>query len=326
MSREVLLEVTKVKKHFPIKKKMFSKQPQKWVKAVDDISFEIHKGEALGLIGESGCGKSTVARLIMGLYTPTAGSVYYKGQTLDEIGLKKFRSQVSMVFQDPYSSLDPRMSVQRIIEEPLRVHTKLSARERRNVLVPILERIGMTQEVLSKYPGEFSGGQRQRIGIARALVTNPELIICDEPVSALDVSVQSSVLNLLKEMQKSLGLSYLFISHDISVVKHICDRIAVMYLGHIVEIADKNELFKNTMHPYARALMSAVPIPDPTQNRERILLQGELPSPIDSPSGCPFRTRCPHAMPVCTERMPELQHMGNNHLVACYLYQDGGEK
>lgn len=324
--QEVLLEVLKLKKHFPLKKPLFSREPQKWVKAVDDVSFEIHKGEALGLIGESGCGKSTVARLIMGLYTPTDGSIYYKGQGLDEFGIKKYRSQVSMVFQDPYSSLDSRMTVQRIIEEPLRVHTNYSAKEKREVLLPILERIGMTPEVLSKYPGEFSGGQRQRIGIARALVTNPKLIICDEPVSALDVSVQSSVLNLFKEMQKDLGLSYLFISHDISVVRHVCDRIAVMYLGHIVEIADKKELFNHTMHPYAKALMSAVPVPDPTQNKDRILLRGELPSPIDSPNGCPFRTRCPNAMPVCAERMPQLQHMGNNHMVACYLYQNGGEK
>jgi len=324
--RELLLEVTNLKKYFPVKKKLFSKEPQRFVKAVDDVSFKIYKGEAVGLIGESGCGKSTVARLVMGLYTPTAGEVKYKGKSIKDFGEKDFRRQVTMVFQDPYSSLDARMNVRRIIEEPLRVHTKLSAEEKLEVLKPILSRIGMTPDVLVKYPHEFSGGQRQRLGIARALVTQPEMIICDEPVSALDVSVQSSVLNLFKEMQQDLGLSYLFISHDISVVKHVCDRIVVMYLGHIVEVADKNDLFKRTLHPYAQALMSAIPIPDPTWEKKRILLQGELPSPIDKPSGCPFRTRCPYATAQCAETMPELKDMGDGHLVACHLYQNEGGK
>lgn len=320
-----LLEVNGLKKYFPVGKKLFSSRTEKVVKAVDDVSFEIRKGESLGLIGESGCGKSTVARLVMGLYPPTAGTLRYKGEALENYGMKKYRSQVSMVFQDPYSSLDPRMKIEHIIEEPLRVHTRLTKEEKRKVILPILERIGMTEEDLKKYPHEFSGGQRQRIGIARALAMNPELIVCDEPCSALDVSVQSSVLNLFKEMKRELGLSYLFISHDVSVVKHTCDRIAVMYLGHIVEIADRHELFRNTLHPYTKALISAVPVPVPNANKERILLQGDPPSPIDPPAGCPFRLRCPNAAAACKAISPTLREVERDHFVACRLYGDGGD-
>jgi oligopeptide/dipeptide ABC transporter ATP-binding protein len=324
-SKEILLQTIGLKKYFPIGRKLLSSKAEKELKAVDDVSFIIHKGESVGLIGESGCGKSTVARLVMGLCTPTAGTILYKNQILKDYGLKKYRSEVSMVFQDPLSSLDSRMTIEQSIEEPLRVHTKLSKEQRREKVLPILEYIGMEESVLKKYPHEFSGGQRQRIGIARALVLNPELVVCDEPVSALDVSVQSSILNLFKEMQNEMGLSYLFISHDVSVVKHTCDRIIVMYLGHIVEVADKRELFNRTLHPYTQALISAVPVPTPNTDKKRILLPGDPPSPIDPPTGCPFRTRCSKAMSICESKFPTVQDVGNDHFVACYLYQKGGD-
>ena len=319
MTRDILLEAKDIKKYFPVKKKWFTRGPRKTVKAVDGISLQIFRGEALGLIGESGCGKSTFSRVVMHLIPPTEGQVFYNGKPVTGKDIMEFRRRVQMVFQDPYSSLDPRMNVRDIIEEPLRVHTNLSAEEKLAVVKKVLEQIELPAETLEKYPHEFSGGQRQRIGIARVLVTDPELLVCDEPVSALDVSIQASILNLFKQMQRERGLSYLFISHDLSVVKHLCDRIAVMYLGRIVELAEKKELFANTLHPYTQALMSAIPAIRAANRGKKIRLQGEPPSPIDPPSGCAFHVRCPYAEKICAEQVPSLRDMGGGHMAACHF-------
>ena len=319
MTRDILLEAKDIKKYFPVKKKWFARGPRKTVKAVDGISLQIFRGEALGLIGESGCGKSTFSRVVMHLIPPTEGQVFYNGKPVTGKDIMEFRRRVQMVFQDPYSSLDPRMNVRDIIEEPLRVHTNLSAEEKLAVVKKVLEQIELPAETLEKYPHEFSGGQRQRIGIARVLVTDPELLVCDEPVSALDVSIQASILNLFKQMQRERGLSYLFISHDLSVVKHLCDRIAVMYLGRIVELAEKKELFANTLHPYTQALMSAIPAIRAANRGKKIRLQGEPPSPIDPPSGCAFHVRCPYAEKICAEQVPPLRDMGGGHMAACHF-------
>ena len=319
MSETPLMEVRSLRKYFPLHKSFLSRKDPGAVKAVDGVSFSIRRGETLGLIGESGCGKSTVCRLLMRLYPPTEGEILYNGKNIETMDRKAYCKEVQMIFQDPWSSLDSRMSVGRIIQEPLRVHEHMTKEQQRETVLPVLEQVGLSPGDLEKYPHEFSGGQRQRIGIARALMTRPKLLICDEAVSALDVSIQSSILNLFREMRTTMGLTYLFISHDMSVVRHVSDRIAVMYLGHIVELADRKSLFEHPVHPYTIALMSAIPIPDPTYHKERILLAGDPPSPISPPSGCPFRTRCHAAEPGCAEKMPGLTEVEPGHFAACHL-------
>ena len=318
-----LLEVEHLKQYFPVKEG-FKKVP---LKAVDDISFAIKPGETLGLVGESGCGKTTVGRTLLRLYQPTAGRIVFDGNVLFDsekkidLDMHPYRRQMQMVFQDPYSSLDPRMTVEDIIGEPLDVHKLYSSKgERRDKILSLMETVGLNAEHAMRYAHEFSGGQRQRIGIARALAVDPKFIVCDEPVSALDVSIQAQVVNMFEDLQKQRGLSYLFIAHDLLVVQHISDRIAVMYLGHMMEIADADELMDNPIHPYTQSLLSAVPIPDPKTAREsqRIILEGDVPSPLKMPSGCPFRTRCRYATEQCACEMPEFTDRGNGHMVACW--------
>ena len=314
-----LLEVRNLKQYFNIPNGLFG---SKKLKAVDDVSFAIKEGETLGLVGESGCGKTTVGRTILHLYEPTSGEIIYNGNTIKgKKAVNNMRKEVQMVFQDPYSSLDPRMTVADIIGEPLDIHhlckTKAERQARINELLKI---VGLNTEHASRYAHEFSGGQRQRIGIARALAVNPKCIICDEPVSALDVSIQAQIINMFEELQETLGLTYLFIAHDLLVVKHISDRIAVMYLGHIVEMGPANEIYNHPTHPYSISLLSAVPIPDPdyAKNHKRIVLEGDVPSPLNMPSGCPFRTRCPRATEKCAQEMPPLKEVAPEHAVACW--------
>lgn len=314
-----LLQVKDLKEYFNINMGLFKSKP---LKAVDGVSFDINKGETLGLVGESGCGKTTVGRTILRLYEPTGGEVYYKGKKIEtKADVKEFRKEATMVFQDPYSSLNPRMTVSDIIGEPLDVHKLYSnKKEREERILELMNHVGLNSEHASRYAHEFSGGQRQRIGIARALAVNPSFIVCDEPVSALDVSIQAQVINMFDELQDSLGLTYLFIAHDILVVRHISDRIAVMYLGKMVELADSAEIYEHPLHPYSKALMSAVPMPDPKVARanKRITLTGDIPSPLNAPSGCPFRTRCPYATDMCAESMPEFKEVSTGHFVACH--------
>ena len=314
-----LVDVRHLKEYFPVNTGFFKSIP---LKAVDDVSFQIKRGETLGLVGESGCGKTTVGRTILHLYEPTDGEVIYDGRpikTKDDI--KWFRTKSTMVFQDPYSSLNPRMTVSDIIGEPLDVHKMYSSHEEREKkILELMDRVGLNSEHASRYAHEFSGGQRQRIGIARSLAVNPEFIVCDEPVSALDVSIQAQVINMFDELQDEMGLTYLFIAHDLLVVRHISDRIAVMYLGKMVELADAEEIYDHPLHPYTKSLISAVPIPDPKIARanKRIPLQGDIPSPLNAPSGCPFRTRCPHATEACAQSMPEFKEVSDGHFVACH--------
>ena len=315
-----LIEVKNLKEHFDIPFGLFK---SKKLKAVDGISFSINKGETLGLVGESGCGKTTAGRTLLYLYEPTDGEIIYDGVKLEtKKQINEYRQKATMVFQDPYSSLDPRMTVADIIGEPLDVHKLYKTpEERKQRIEELMSLVGLSSEHASRYPHEFSGGQRQRIGIARALAVNPEFIICDEPVSALDVSIQAQVINMFEDLQDKLGLTYLFIAHDLLVVRHISDKIAVMYLGNIVEMADSEEICDHPLHPYSQSLMSAIPSPDPktARNSKRIVLQGNIPSPLDIPSGCPFRTRCPRACEMCAERRPELVEVKPNHFVACHL-------
>ena len=321
MAETPLLEVKHLKKHFPIKGGVFSKTIG-YVYAVDDINFTLEKGETLGLVGESGCGKSTTGRTILRLIEPTDGAINFEGHditNLDKSAMRALRREMQIIFQDPYASLNPRMTVGSIIGEPLEIHKIAKGSEKEERVVSLLQKVGLRAEDMRKYPHEFSGGQRQRIGIARALALNPKLIVCDEPVSALDVSIQAQVINLLEDLQAEFGLSYLFIAHNLNVVEHISNRVAEMYLGQIVELASDEELYKNPQHPYTEALLSAVPIPDPTVKKKRIILEGDVPSPINPPKGCHFHTRCMYKDKICEEVEPEFKDIGGGHWVACHF-------
>ena len=324
-----LVSVRNLKKYFPIVRGTIIQRHVGDVKAVDDVSFDILKGETLGLVGETGCGKTTVGRTILRLYEPTDGEIIFGGTNLTDVtggDLRRMRRKMQMIFQDPYASLNPRMTVGSIIAAPLEVHKVVSGKEKHERVQELLQMVGLNPYFVNRYPHEFSGGQRQRIGIARALALNPDLIICDEPISSLDVSIQAQVVNLLEELQEQLGLTYLFIAHDLSMVRHISNRMAVMYLGKIVEITDRDEIYLNPLHPYTQALMSAVPIPDPDiiETRQRIILEGDIPNPSDPPVGCNFNTRCPVAEDICFKEEPEYLEVKAGHWVACHLVKTEG--
>jgi oligopeptide transport system ATP-binding protein len=317
-----LLQVKGLKKYFPITGGVFGKKIGE-VKAVDDVTFTVYKGETLGIVGESGCGKSTTGRMLLRLIEPTEGSIVFEGKEVTKLSkteLRKMRRDMQMIFQDPFASLNPRHTVEKILEEPLVVHGIGSKEERKKRVQEMLEVVGLGRYHAKRYPHQFSGGQRQRIGIARALMTNPKLIIADEPVSALDVSIQAQVLNLLEDLQKEFGLTYIFIAHDLGVVRHISDRVGVMYLGRIVELADSDQLYESPKHPYTKALLSAVPIPDPEYRKESQLLSGDLPNPANPPEGCAFHTRCSACMEICKQIRPEMKEVEKGHYVACHLY------
>lgn len=319
---DILLDVHNLKTYLPLKRGFFGKS-QGFVKAVDDISFTVNRGETFGLVGESGCGKTTTGKSILRLVEPTEGTVFFDGQNLlplDKAEMRRKRKEMQMIYQDPYSSLNPRLTVGEIIAEPLLVHKVLSKHERVEKVRELLTIVGLAPGYAHRYPHEFSGGQRQRIGVARALALNPKLIVCDEPVSALDVSIQSQILNLLSDLQEEFRLTYIFIAHGLAAVKHLSDTVAVMYLGKIVEIADSKDLYKNPLHPYTQALISAIPVPDPKKKKQRLLLEGDVPSPIDPPSGCRFHTRCPMCSSRCRVEEPGMKDLGRNHSVACHLF------
>lgn len=319
-----LLEVKNLKKYFPVKAGVFRKTVG-YVKAVDDVSFYINDGETLGLVGESGCGKSTTGATILRLLEATGGEVDFGGKdilALNRREMREIRKEMQIIFQDPYASLNPRMTVAEIVGEPLLIHNLVNnKKEKKEKVAELLDSVGLTADQMNRYPHEFSGGQRQRIGVARALAVDPKLIIADEPVSALDVSIQAQVINLLQDLQNKLGLTYLFIAHDLSVVKHISDRVAVMYLGKIVEITDKYDLYDNPLHPYTQSLLSAIPLPEPRRQKERIILEGDVPSPVDPPAGCPFHPRCPKAMDICSKNVPELKEYSQGHFASCHLLE-----
>jgi oligopeptide transport system ATP-binding protein len=318
-----LVRVEGLKMHFPIMRGILLRRPVGYVKAVDGVSFDVKRGETLGLVGESGCGKTTTGRVILQLYRATEGSIEFEGKDLTELRgeeLRSLRPRMQMIFQDPYASLNPRMTVNELISEPMLIHTNMNRRERDAAVREMLELVGLNPKFQRRYPHEFSGGQRQRVGVARALALNPQFIVCDEPISALDVSVQAQIVNLLEDLQDKFGLTYLFIAHDLSMVRHIASRVAVMYLGKIMELAARNELYENPLHPYTQALLSAVPVPDPAveQNRKRIILEGDVPSPSAPPPGCVFHTRCPIAIDVCRQTVPEWRQIVPGHYVACH--------
>lgn len=323
--KRILVDVKNLQKFFPVRAGLLQRV-KAWVKAVDDVSFFIYEGESFGLVGESGCGKTTAGRTILRLLPATSGTVTFDGKNLFDMSaadLKKMRRDMQIIFQDPYSSLDPRMPVGESIGEGLRVHTNKNAQERYDVVVEMLTRVGLRADHARRYPHEFSGGQRQRIGIARALALRPKFIVCDEPVSALDVSIQAQVLNILKELQADFGLTYLFIAHNLSVVEHFSDRVGVMYLGKLVEVASREDLYADPLHPYTQALLSAIPVPDPTYKRQRIILEGDVPSPLNPPRGCRFHTRCPLAFDRCSQEEPPLKDYGTEHYAACWLLESG---
>ncbi|MEG0773433.1 dipeptide ABC transporter ATP-binding protein [Clostridium sp.] len=321
---ENLVEVKNLSKYFKTKKGLFSKN-KGYLKAVDDVSLHIKKGETLGLVGESGCGKSTFGRTLLKLYNATNGNILYNNVDIAALSSKEllaYRKKMQMIFQDPYASLNPRLTVGDIIGESLEIHNICKGKEKEERVKYFLDKVGLHPSHISRYPHEFSGGQRQRIGIARALAVEPEFIVCDEPISALDVSIQAQIVNMLEDLQNDLGLTYLFIAHDLSMVKHISNRVGIMYLGKLVEISDSNEVYKNPLHPYTQALLSSIPIPDPDKAKEkkRIILEGDIPSPIDPPPGCRFKTRCRYAKKICSEVQPELKEISKGHNVACHLY------
>ena len=317
-----LLEVSNLVKHFPVKRGLFSRVVGK-VYAVDGIGIQVQEGRTLGIVGESGCGKTTAGKTILKLIEPTAGTIRYDGNDItafSRVQMKRYRQQMQIIFQDPFSSLNPRHTVGAIIAAPLEIHHLVETAEKEDRIAGLLRKVGLSATVMRRYPHEFSGGQRQRIGIARALAVNPRLVVGDEPVSALDVSIQAQILNLMEDLQDELGLTYIMIAHDLSVIRHIADKIAVMYLGKIVEMASRTELYHNPLHPYTRALLSAVPIPDPERERQRIILKGDVPSPINPPTGCRFHPRCPQRFEPCDQMEPETKTLADGHDVACYLY------